>query len=258
MVVDVQAAPDRDRGGRPAGRVMAMLGIASTHKTTILPEGGRDFLRRRMMELVGVGIAVAGVLLLMSIFTFSNADPSLNHPTRTTPNNLMGMPGAYISDLLLQTFGLAIVLVPVALITWGVRMVRTHYLGFFGLRLSLLLLALLMMSVACVGLGDVGGAATHAGAGGLVGLALVGRFRDFVLSHSSGGSLALIEPGCAALAFIAMAPALGMNRTDLPLIFRILRAPFLLAMWMMPGRVGPWRRQAPPLRGQGGPPAARH
>ena len=152
---------------------MAMLGISASHKTTILPEGGRDFLRRRMMELVGVGVAIAGVLLLMAIFTFSNADPSLNHATGTPPNNLMGLAGAYISDLLLQTFGLAIVLVPVALITWGVRMVRTHHLGFFGLRLSLLLLALLMMSVGCVGLGDVGGAATHAGAGGLVGLALV-------------------------------------------------------------------------------------
>src|SRR5260370_5821905 len=138
---------------------MAMLGISGSHKTTILPEGGRDFLRRRLMELVGVGIAVAGVLLLMSIFTFSNADPSLNHATGTPPNNLMGLPGAYISDLLLQTFRLAIVLVPVALITWGVRMVRTHHLGFFGLRLSLLLLALLMMSVGCGGLGHLGRAA---------------------------------------------------------------------------------------------------
>jgi len=235
---------------------MAMLGISATsHKTTILPEGGRDFLRRRMMELVGVGVAITGVLLLMSIFTFSNADPSLNHATGTPPNNLMGLPGAYISDLLLQTFGLAIVLVPVALITWGVRLVRTHHLGFFGLRLSLLLLALLMMSVGCVGLGDVGGAATHAGAGGLVGLALVGRFRDFVLSHSSGGSLSLIEPGCAALAFIAMAPALGMNRTDLPLIFRILRAPFLWSVWLMRAGVGLWRGRPQPFDDEAEPPA---
>jgi S-DNA-T family DNA segregation ATPase FtsK/SpoIIIE len=218
-----------------------MLGISGSHKTTILPEGGRDFLRRRMMELVGIGIAVAGVALLMAIFTFNTADPSLNHATGMAPNNLIGLPGAYISDLLLQTFGLAIVLVPVALITWGVRLVRTHHLGFFGLRLSLLLLALLMLSVGCVGLGDVGGAATHAGAGGLVGLALVGRFRELVLSHSSGGGLALIEPGCAALAFIAMAPALGMNRTDLPLIFRILRAPFLWTLWLMRAGVGLWR-----------------
>src|SRR3954471_13068791 len=230
------------------------IGIAGPHKTTILPEGGRDFLRRRLMELVGVSMAAVGVALLMAIFTFSTADPSLNHATGTPPNNLMGLPGAYVSDVLLQTFGLAIVLVPVALITWGVRMLRTHHLGFFGLRLSLLLLALLMMSVACVGLGDVGGAATHAGAGGLVGLALVGRFREIVLTHSSGGSLALIEPACAALAFIAMAPALGMNRTDLPLIFRILRAPFLWGGCLVQAGVGLWRGRPQPFDEQNEPP----
>ncbi|MDP3160014.1 MAG: DNA translocase FtsK 4TM domain-containing protein, partial [Reyranella sp.] len=224
-----------------------MIGVTSEmqRKTAILPEGGRDFLRRRMMELVGAGVAGAGVVLLLALFTYSPGDPSLNHATGRAPYNLVGLPGAYISDLLLQTFGLAIILVPVALITWGVRMLRTHHLGFFGLRLSLLLLALLMMSVACVGLGDVGGAATHAGPGGLVGLALVGRFRELVLTHSSGGSLALIEPACAALAFIAMAPALGMNRTDLPLIFRILRAPFLWCLWLFRAGIALWRGKPP-------------
>ncbi|TAJ83108.1 MAG: DNA translocase FtsK [Reyranella sp.] len=199
------------------------------------------------MEVVGVATAAFGLALMMALFTYSPGDPSLNHATARAPNNLLGLPGAYISDLLLQTFGLAIILAPVAFITWGVRMVRTHHLGFFGLRLSLLLLALLMMSVACVGLGDVGGAATHAGPGGLVGLALVGRFRELVLTHSSGGALTLIEPGCAALAFIAMAPALGMNRTDLPLIFRILRAPFLWGVWGMRAAVGLWRGKPQPL-----------
>ena len=228
---------------------MAIIGVTSLlpRKTTILPEGGRDFLHRRMMELVGVGVAAAGVGLLLALFTYSPGDPSLNHATGSAPHNIVGLPGAYISDLLLQTFGLAIVLVPVALITWGVRLVRTHHLGFFGLRLSLLLLSLLMMSVACIGLGDVGGAATHAGPGGLVGLALVGRFREIVLTHSSGGSLALIEPACAALAFIAMAPALGMNRTDLPLIFRILRAPFLWSLWLVRAGIGLWRGKPQPL-----------
>jgi S-DNA-T family DNA segregation ATPase FtsK/SpoIIIE len=228
---------------------MAMIGGASfvPRKTAILPEGGGDFLRRRLMELLGVGVAAAGVTLLMAVFTYNPADPSLNHATGNPPSNLIGVAGAYTSDLLLQTFGLAIVLVPVALITWGVRMLRTHHLGFFGLRLSLLLLALLMMSVACVGLGDVGAAATHAGPGGLVGLALVGRFRELVLTHSSGGSLGLIEPACAALAFIAMAPALGMNRTDLPLIFRILRAPFVWGVWLMRAAVGLWRGKPQPL-----------
>ena len=208
----------------------------------ILPEGGRDFLRRRMMELVGAAVAAPGRGAAAGAVHLQPGR-SLAQPCdgQRAAQHRSGVPGAYISDLLLQTFGLAIVLVPVALITWGVRMVRTHHLGFFGLRLSLLLLALLMMSVACVGLGDVGGAATHAGPGGLVGLALVGRFREIVLTHSSGGSLALIEPACAALAFIAMAPALGMNRTDLPLIFRILRAPFLWRRVAGAGGVGLWR-----------------
>src|SRR5580704_12940524 len=206
------------------GALMAIMGVTSLlpRKTTILPESGRDFLHRRMMELVGVGVAAAGVVLLLALFTYSPGDPSLNHATGSAPHNIVGLPGAYISDLLLQTFGLAIVLVPVALITWGV-------------------------SVACIGLGDVGGAATHAGAGGLVGLALVGRFREIVLTHSSGGSLALIEPVCAALAFIAMAPALGMNRTDLPLIFRILRAPFLWGGWLMRAALGLWRGKPQPF-----------
>ena len=228
---------------------MAMLSLSSAlqPRTSILPEGGRDFLRRRMMEIVGVATAGFGLALMMALFTYSPGDPSLNHATARAPNNLLGLPGAYISDLLLQTFGLAIILAPVAFITWGVRMVRTHHLGFFGLRLSLLLLALLMMSVACVGLGDVGGAATHAGPGGLVGLALVGRFRELVLTHSSGGALTFIEPAAAALAFIAMAPALGMNRTDLPLIFRILRAPFLWVVWGMRAAVGLWRGKPQPL-----------
>ncbi|MBV8193050.1 MAG: DNA translocase FtsK 4TM domain-containing protein [Alphaproteobacteria bacterium] len=228
---------------------MALIGASSfiPRKTTILPEGGRDFLHRRMMELVGAGVAATGVVLLLALFTFSPGDPSLNHATGSAPHNILGFAGAYMADLLLQTFGLAIVLVPIALITWGVRLVRTHHLGFFGLRLSLLLLALLMMSVACIGLGDVGAAATHAGPGGLVGLALIGRFRDFVLTHSSGGSLALIEPACAALAFIAMAPALGMNRTDLPLIFRILRAPFLWVGWLTRAAVGLWRGKPQPF-----------
>ncbi len=228
---------------------MAMLSLSSAlqPRTSILPEGGRDFLRRRMMEIVGVATAAFGLALMIALFTYSPGDPSLNHATARPPNNLLGLPGAYISDLLLQTFGLAIILAPVAFITWGVRMVRTHHLGFFGLRLSLLLLALLMMSVACVGLGDVGSAATHAGPGGLVGLALVGRFRELVLTHSSGGTLTLIEPACAALAFIAMAPALGMNRTDLPLIFRILRAPFLWGVWGVRAAVGLWRGKPQPL-----------
>ena len=56
---------------------MAIIGAASVapRKTAILPEGGRDFLRRRMMELVGAAVAGLGVVLLLALFTYSPGDP---------------------------------------------------------------------------------------------------------------------------------------------------------------------------------------
>ena len=76
-----------------------------------------------MMELVGCGVAAAGVVSAAGALHLQpgRSRRSIMRPAarRTT---CVGLPGAYISDLLLQTFGLAIVLVPVALITWGVRM----------------------------------------------------------------------------------------------------------------------------------------
>ena len=49
---------------------MAMLSVSSAlqPKTSILPEGGRDFLRRRLMEIVGVATAGFGLVLMMALF----------------------------------------------------------------------------------------------------------------------------------------------------------------------------------------------
>eukprot|EP01036_Dinobryon_divergens_P053263 gene53263-71211_t len=74
---------------------MLSLSSALQPRTSILPEGGRDFLRRRMMEIVGVATAGFGLMLMMALFTYSPGDPSLNHATARAPNNLLGLPGAY-------------------------------------------------------------------------------------------------------------------------------------------------------------------
>ena len=84
-------------------------------------------------------------------------------------------------------FGLAIVLVPVALITWGVRMVRTHHLGFFGLRLSLLL-ALLDDERGLRRAGRCRRRRHPRRSGRPDGARLVGRFRELVLTQSTAAS----------------------------------------------------------------------
>ena len=94
-------------------------------------------------------------------------------------------------------------------------LVRTHHLGFFGLRLSLLLLALLMMSVACVGLGDVGGAATHTGPGGLVGLLALQALPKFWGSQGDqdGVDDEVVQRCCKA---VSPAAATGLLVTAVP------------------------------------------
>jgi len=96
---------------------MAIMGVTSLlpRKTTILPEGGRDFLHRRMMELVGVGVGRGRrrvAARAVHLQPGRSLAPIMRRAARRT--YIVGLPGAYISDLLLQTFGLAIVLVPVA------------------------------------------------------------------------------------------------------------------------------------------------
>ncbi|HUZ05159.1 MAG TPA: DNA translocase FtsK [Acidobacteriaceae bacterium] len=72
---------------------------------------------RRVNELVGLLLLVASLLLLLSLLSYTPTDPSLNtaggylsgHPA----HNWAGLLGAGISDLLLQSEGLAAFLLPV-------------------------------------------------------------------------------------------------------------------------------------------------
>ena len=103
---------------------MSMLGVSSAapRKTAILPEGGRDFLRRRMMELVGFGVTALGMLMLLALFTYSPADPSLNHATGGHVRNLLGGPGAVAADLVMQLFGFGAIAAILPLAAQGLRL----------------------------------------------------------------------------------------------------------------------------------------
>jgi S-DNA-T family DNA segregation ATPase FtsK/SpoIIIE len=80
---------------------------------------------RRLNELVGFLLLVCAILLFLALASYSPLDPSLNtagrNPSVHPPHNWIGMAGAFSSDLLLQTFGIAIFLWPVALATLGLR-----------------------------------------------------------------------------------------------------------------------------------------
>ena len=88
---------------------------------------------RRLNEMLGLVLLVAGGLLALSLFTYSPADPSFNtvggatglHPA----HNWTGLVGAYVSDLLLQILGVAVFLLPLLLLRIGISWMRSRSVG---------------------------------------------------------------------------------------------------------------------------------
>ena len=121
------------------------------HRLPWLPEGARDFLRKRATELVGLALMLGGIALILAIASFRAEDPSLNRATDQPAMNLLGLTGATIADLLLQSLGLASLLLAIVPIVWGWRLVRRHALSFWWLRLSFMPLAPLALAIAFAG-----------------------------------------------------------------------------------------------------------
>lgn len=99
---------------KPRVRLLANL-------INFLPERLRHFLARRLEEGFGVALLAFGLFGLLAMASWSSTDPSLNNATGLEPRNWMGLPGAYLSDIMLQALGLAGVAFLLPPIIWGVR-----------------------------------------------------------------------------------------------------------------------------------------
>jgi DNA segregation ATPase FtsK/SpoIIIE, S-DNA-T family len=90
-------------------------------------EPGRN---RRLNELIGLLLCVSALLLFLALASYSPLDPSLNSASVLTGShaarNWVGIIGAYLSDLILQFFGIGSFLLPVFLGMLGIRWFRSR------------------------------------------------------------------------------------------------------------------------------------
>ena len=77
----------------------------------------------RIIETAGIALAIIGLLLMVSLATFSPDDPNFIFPDNTEIKNLLGFNGSYTADLFFQTFGLIALLIPFTLIISGINIV---------------------------------------------------------------------------------------------------------------------------------------
>ena len=65
------------------------------------------FFKRRLAEVMGISLLTVVVLIIGALSTYTSTDPSMNTSGSDQINNLIGVPGAIVADLLLQFLGVA-------------------------------------------------------------------------------------------------------------------------------------------------------
>jgi len=85
---------------------------------------------RRLNELVGFLLCVSALLLFLALASYSPLDPSLNSASILTGShaarNWIGIFGAYLSDLVLQFWGVGSFLLPIFMAMLGARWFRSR------------------------------------------------------------------------------------------------------------------------------------
>ncbi len=81
---------------------------------------------RRLNELTGFLLLSLGLVILLSLVSYYAQDPSWDTASEARPLNLIGYPGAYLSDLLFQSFGAAAFLMPLLTFLLAWRWIRSE------------------------------------------------------------------------------------------------------------------------------------
>jgi len=180
-----------------------------------LPEGAEVFLRRRVQEAAGTALTVIGLFLTSAILFYVPGDRSFSvaagidrpiaHP--------LGAAGATAADIMVQSLGIAGLVLSLIVLTWGVRFLLHRPVSRFWLRLTLMPVATLAAAVALnimpattiwVPLSDIG-------LGGAVGHLIVAKLTAWVPPWGGLAATSLVSAGAAALAVPLVAIAFGLS-----------------------------------------------
>ena len=83
-----------------------------------------NFLKNRVIELVGLSLVLLAFLLTASFYSYSPNDPTFIYGTDTIEtNNLLGLYGGIVADFLLQSLGLTSFLVLTTIASWGINLI---------------------------------------------------------------------------------------------------------------------------------------
>ncbi len=152
-------------------------------KKQILPDSLHGFLARRIIDSLSLGILAAGAFLLLALFTYNRNDPSFNiAASGNHTENIGGLFGANIADILLQSFGFGALILGLLPIIWGLRLFKRKPLRNFAARIAFTLFATISLSIGLT-LFPAGGLINQAYLGGSSGLLITNKITGLMPDH---------------------------------------------------------------------------
>jgi S-DNA-T family DNA segregation ATPase FtsK/SpoIIIE len=187
---------------------------ATNRKTAFLPVGVEQYMRDKAIEAAGLALIALAITLFAALVSYSPSDPSLNTATGQSAGNLMGLAGAYVSDIVLQSLGLAGgLLVPIAA-GWGWRLWKDHALSRPWLRLGLMPFTLLCAAIALSCVHAPAFWPLGASLGGYVGTWLTGEIVVLSSNLSLPMDLAFLGVAMALLAAPLLFVVIGLSPSE--------------------------------------------
>tara|TARA_R110002110_G_scaffold87806_6_gene228565 strand:- start:2285 stop:4768 length:2484 start_codon:yes stop_codon:yes gene_type:complete len=181
-------------------------------RTAFLSPEMHAFLRRRLQELGGIVLFLCGLALSIAVLGYDSSDPSWNHSVARDAVNPLGLSGAWVSDLLIQSIGAAAVLPGAVLMVWGWRIGAHRNMGRTWLRLAALPATLLLATVALAAAGTPSFWPLKIGLGGITGSVLLTDIA--ALATAIGSPVWPVTAVIGILAVLAFTIALGISRGE--------------------------------------------
>jgi S-DNA-T family DNA segregation ATPase FtsK/SpoIIIE len=105
-----------------------------SENTPFLPPAWAAMLKRASLFMAGGVVAAAGMAVMLALLTYAPDDPSFDTATAAGAQNALGYPGAVVADVLLQAVGLGAGVIGLAVLAWGVRLMRGEGVSWLWLR----------------------------------------------------------------------------------------------------------------------------
>jgi S-DNA-T family DNA segregation ATPase FtsK/SpoIIIE len=229
---------------KPMPTSRAAKATGRSERPPLLSPAARAFVAARAKEMAGFALGCVGILLFVVLGSYDPADPSWNTATTAKAHNLLGLPGAYLADVLRQPLGHAAWLLAIVPLAWGWRLGNQKSIRHPALRLMLALWGVLLGATAFAGYAPAGPVLPPPGG-------FAGNMMAQAASKAlfAGGGREMIATGAAVLSGLTLFVAFGFSVREWIGGFR--------AVGGMAGRAGTLARSGASEVGRRGADAAR-